>query len=785
MRSGFRAPFVLAIALLAACVTPPAFAQRSHPKFPVTDGLVRSIAIEGDRVYVSGEFRLIGTPNGGAALTDTSTGRGVSGFPDVDGKVFVAIADGEGGWYLGGEFDRVGGEPRSNLAHVRADLGVDAWAPRTDAPVRALQRLRGSVFVGGDFTSVDGTPRAHLAAVDAITGALLPWDVPANATVRAMATFDDDLCIGGDFTTVAGERRGRLAGIDATTGALTPWAPDADASVQCIAIDEHILYAGGDFMRVSGAWRHRLAAIRLDDQSVTPWNGTADGRVIAIAVAGGRVYVGGLFRQVGGKPRVGLAALSKRWWQALDGWDPQPGPGINIFTSGQEVTTLAVAGDRVYVGGTFNTIAGTTRYRLAALDTATGRAAEWRPPVNGTACAIVPSGDRVFVGGDWTCSGGEERGGVAAIDRVTERVLPWRTAAVGGAPLVAARPGVVYIGALDLRAVDSRDGHELWSYREALVRSLLATDSTLYVGSDFMPTPMGNLRAMNASNGSIRWSHRLGTGADNTTNVDALAVADGLLYAGGAFYKVDDRMSGGGIAVFDAVTGARVWGTGIFNTEKRSAFVAEGSHVIAGDLFTLERIDARANTITALSPSTFIAQALDIMDGRLYAGGYAWAIQPTVLSVDLASGHRTAWQPDLGGAHVTALAAADGVVYLGGSMAVVNGQRRWYLAAIDDTTSFVPLAAAAPGGIEVALSAATPNPFTASTRIAFRLPRVQRATLDVLDLAGRRVATLTDGMMSAGPHEFVLRGERLAAGIYWARLTSEDGTRTRRIVRLP
>src|SRR6185503_15272958 len=42
-------------------------------------------------------------------------------FPAVEGTVNAALSDGTGGWYLGGEFESVGGVARHNLAHLRAD----------------------------------------------------------------------------------------------------------------------------------------------------------------------------------------------------------------------------------------------------------------------------------------------------------------------------------------------------------------------------------------------------------------------------------------------------------------------------------------------------------------------------------------------------------------------------------------------------------------------------------------------------------------------------------------
>jgi N,N-dimethylformamidase beta subunit-like protein/flagellar hook capping protein FlgD len=68
-----------------------------------------------------------------------------------------------------------------------------------------------------------------------------------------------------------------------------------------------------------------------------------------------------------------------------------------------------------------------------------------------------------------------------------------------------------------------------------------------------------------------------------------------------------------------------------------------------------------------------------------------------------------------------------------------------------------------------------PNPFSASTRIAFQLPAGDRVRLAVFDVGGRRVKTLLDELMSAGPHAISWsgvdeRGRQVAPGIYFYRL---------------
>lgn len=97
-----------------------------------------------------------------------------------------------------------------------------------------------------------------------------------------------------------------------------------------------------------------------------------------------------------------------------------------------------------------------------------------------------------------------------------------------------------------------------------------------------------------------------------------------------------------------------------------------------------------------------------------------------------------------------------------------------------------------PGGDEpdvFDLSANYPNPFNPRTTIAYTLPASSRVTLSVFDARGRLVRVLVDGERAAGRHEAVWTGRDAegiasASGVYFYRLETELGVRTRRMVLL-
>ena len=63
-----------------------------------------------------------------------------------------------------------------------------------------------------------------------------------------------------------------------------------------------------------------------------------------------------------------------------------------------------------------------------------------------------------------------------------------------------------------------------------------------------------------------------------------------------------------------------------------------------------------------------------------------------------------------------------------------------------------------------------PNPFNPQTEIRYRLPVAGRVTLEVFNLLGQKVATLTDRLQPAGEHRVIFRADGLGSGIYFYRL---------------
>lgn len=102
-------------------------------------------------------------------------------------------------------------------------------------------------------------------------------------------------------------------------------------------------------------------------------------------------------------------------------------------------------------------------------------------------------------------------------------------------------------------------------------------------------------------------------------------------------------------------------------------------------------------------------------------------------------------------------------------------------------TDLSPVADALPPAL--ALAAAHPNPFNPRTTVGFTVPRPGPVTVTVHDLAGRRVTTLLDEVLTAGTYEVTWTGQDevgrpVPSGLYFARLVAGGESRTGKLVLL-
>ncbi|MFN8178262.1 MAG: FlgD immunoglobulin-like domain containing protein [bacterium] len=134
----------------------------------------------------------------------------------------------------------------------------------------------------------------------------------------------------------------------------------------------------------------------------------------------------------------------------------------------------------------------------------------------------------------------------------------------------------------------------------------------------------------------------------------------------------------------------------------------------------------------------------------------------------------------------------DRVVYSPAAGLLMAGAESFGAFALDVpalTTSLAPVEASVEATSFSAALVLAPNPFTQSLTVRFALRSSGAARLEIFDPLGRRVRTLVDARLIAGPHSYTWNGRdgsgrAVAPGVYFVRLVRESAATTGRAILL-
>lgn len=247
----------------------------------------------------------------------------------------------------------------------------------------------------------------------------------------------------------------------------------------------NVVYVAGRFTtaRPSGAapnsntvTRNNILAYSLTTGALlSSFAPNLNGQALTIAAApnGSRIYVGGDFTSVNGTSRLRAVAL-----------DPSTGAVITSFNPrmGGSVRAIAATNDTVYLGGTFGSVGSASRSRLAAVRASDGGLMPWNPIANERVNALVVSPDetQVVIGGAFTTLNGSNQPGYG-LGRVNSST---------GASLSLGTNNIIRNGGNDSAILS------------------LSSDGTSFYGTGYIFGTGGNLEgafAGNWSNGNLKW----------------------------------------------------------------------------------------------------------------------------------------------------------------------------------------------------------------------------------------------------------------------------------------
>lgn len=197
--------------------------------------------------------------------------------------------------------------------------------------------------------------------------------VLVSGTVETMARdAQGRLYIGGLFTEVKGEPRRNIARFTAEGELDSSFVPETNGRVRKLLVDNNRIIIAGDFTQVSSEvslhGRNYLAAL-TDNGTVQSWNPNPNDLVKDMVLTDSHLIVAGQFETFGGANRGGMAAFDRSLNLPLS-----TGRQANAAFAGSSasVESLSIDGNRLLIGGGFNTVNSTNRVSFAVLNISNG-----------------------------------------------------------------------------------------------------------------------------------------------------------------------------------------------------------------------------------------------------------------------------------------------------------------------------------------------------------------------------------------------------------------------------
>lgn len=216
-------------------------------------------------------------PADGGAKPNASPARSVYDAGEgVNGTVNAAVALADGSVVLGGEFDAVDSQPRSNLARILPDGTLDAtfFGKFTDGVNGAVFALavdaRGGLLVGGYFSEAQEKPRQNFvrynpdASLDEAFGGAKP-PIGPNGKVLAIALQPDGhLVIGGLFSEVGNAQRHNVAKLnpDGTVSGSQTAVSGLSGTVRSLAVLPSGAVIAGGMFEVAGSDARSITGVQ-------------------------------------------------------------------------------------------------------------------------------------------------------------------------------------------------------------------------------------------------------------------------------------------------------------------------------------------------------------------------------------------------------------------------------------------------------------------------------------------------------------------------------------------
>ena len=385
-----------------------------------TGANVFNVASSGGKYYLLGNFKNLSTNQGPGLIIDTATNTIITPQKwQIDGNVTIAIPDGQGGFFISGNFSNIGDSARKFIARIDGAGRPNSWNPKVDRPVNAMQIRNDTLFIAGEFSMFMGASKPMLALYSISGDSVLRtrFNAPLSE-IKSFLLNKDTLIFGGDGGEI------RIGKFNFRNGINIPFQLQFTefGTVNHMQFNEDssiVIYRSeGDGEKIK-AFRKTTGILQYEivlEMSRTPPS-FAD--VFGIKVVGSKAYAVGYFEHVLSKTstynRKGFFAFNATTGTILD--DDLHSDGYPTYLNSYD--------GKLFLSGNFSSVSSVSRLNFAVIDTGSLAVQSYQISPTDEITSLAFYKGTAFVGGYFNGINAVARNGFAAIDSASKALLPW------------------------------------------------------------------------------------------------------------------------------------------------------------------------------------------------------------------------------------------------------------------------------------------------------------------------------------------------------------------------
>jgi len=315
----------------------------------------------------------------------------------------------------------------SSNQKINAQTTIESFNPNANGMISSIVvQANGKVLIGGDFTTIGGQEKKYLARLNPDGTLDTDFNSGANSAVSAIAIQIrqnsreqdiDMILVASEFTTAEGETKilvTRLGPDGTPDPKFNPQEVVGGVNSLVVQPNDDIL-VGGNFDSLGGQPRSNIARLGPNGRLDTEFNPSANSAVYSFAIQAAdqgndKIFVAGTFDTIAGQPRTGLALLN--YDGSLDTSFNSP-----LAVNSAVLSTAIQPDGKLVFGGLFGSVGGQPIKNLAQLNVNGSVDTTFKPNPDQDvhAMAIQPDGE-IIVGGYFTNIGGQPRTHLARLN---------------------------------------------------------------------------------------------------------------------------------------------------------------------------------------------------------------------------------------------------------------------------------------------------------------------------------------------------------------------------------